>query len=60
MSCNYCQKQERIPHAFLKISINHDLKENNYLEIDYDAYSCDSSFEEIIYINYCPICGRKL
>ena len=26
----------------------------------YNAYSIDSSFEEIIDIKYCPMCGREL
>lgn len=30
------------------------------LHIDYNAYSCDSSFNDEIMINYCPFCGRKL
>ncbi|MFV0587528.1 hypothetical protein [Bacteroides reticulotermitis] len=38
-----------------------DMKiEGNNLIIDYNAYSCDSSFHESIEINYCPFCGRKL
>lgn len=28
--------------------------------IDYNAYSTDSSFNDEIKINFCPICGRKL
>ncbi len=30
------------------------------LEIDYQAYSCDSSFEETTKINFCPMCGKSL
>lgn len=30
------------------------------LILDYDAYSCDSSFNEEIKINFCPMCGKKL
>jgi hypothetical protein len=30
------------------------------LHVDYDAYSCDSSFNDEIAINFCPMCGRKL
>lgn len=32
----------------------------NLLRMDYDAYSCDSSFLNEILINYCPFCGRRL
>jgi hypothetical protein len=32
----------------------------NILKIGYDAYSCDSSFDEELEINYCPFCGRNL
>lgn len=28
--------------------------------IDYNAYSTDSSFNDEIKINFCPMCGRKL
>lgn len=34
--------------------------EDSKLIVDYDAYSCDSSFYEEVKINYCPFCGRKL
>lgn len=33
------------------------------LEIEYEAYSCDSSFgfdDSGINIKFCPFCGRKL
>ena len=30
------------------------------LDVNYDAYSGDSSFEREYKINYCPMCGRKL
>lgn len=33
---------------------------NKTMNISYDAYSCDSSFNDSIQINYCPMCGRKL
>lgn len=32
----------------------------NILHVDYDAYSCDSSFRNEIAIKYCPMCGKKL
>lgn len=30
------------------------------LHIDYSAYSCDSSFNDEITINFCPMCGKRL
>ena len=30
------------------------------LNVDYNEYSCDSSFYDEIAINFCPMCGRKL
>ena len=30
------------------------------LNVDYNAYSTDSSFYDEIAINFCPMCGRKL
>jgi hypothetical protein len=53
--CNVCQGREDIGKHNLDIYII-----KNILSIDYDAYSSDSSFEEELEINYCPICGRKL
>jgi hypothetical protein len=32
----------------------------NNLNMGYSAYSCDSSFEDDITINFCMFCGRKL
>lgn len=51
-----------------KQTCSHDIKigqvktrlEGNLLIIDYDAYSCDSSFTSKVRINYCPMCGEKL
>lgn len=34
--------------------------EENCLNIEYSAYSCDSSFYIDIPIKYCPMCGREL
>ena len=30
------------------------------LVIEYNAYSCDSSFVESVEIKFCPMCGREL
>jgi len=54
--CN-CETNAELDAEFssLKLIIN-----GNSLELTYDAYSCDSSFDTSIHINYCPICGKKL
>ena len=51
-----------------KPKCNHTIKipgvktslEGNVLTLDYDAYSCDSSFTVKLEINYCHMCGEKL
>lgn len=53
--CKYCNKKENLDSDLCKIYIK-----DNILCIDYDAYSTDSSFNEKIEINYCPICGKHL
>ena len=55
--CDFCKKNENIDSGInnLKIRIK-----NNILDMIYYAYSCDSSFEVEIPINYCMICGEKL
>jgi hypothetical protein len=32
----------------------------NVIDMDYSAYSVDSSFHEQWEINYCPMCGKEL
>jgi len=53
--CKYCEAGESLDFnmvlAYLK---------GNRLALDYDAYSCDSSFEDFLEIKYCPMCGREL
>lgn len=44
---------EFFPLLYLKI-------EGTDLLLDYDAYSCDSSFNLKASIRFCPFCGRKL
>lgn len=34
--------------------------EGNKLVCIYNAYSVDSSFDEEIYISFCPMCGKSL
>ena len=52
--CAFCSNKENISN-YLKLSIKEKI-----LNIEYNAYSCDSSFNESIKINFCPMCGRKL
>lgn len=53
--CRYCTKQEEIESDWLDITI-----EGDELRLYYDAYSSDSSFEEVLWVQYCPMCGKKL
>lgn len=53
--CDYCSGKKEIDSDWLEISI-----EGNQLDIDYNAYSSDSSFHELIKINFCPMCGEKI
>ena len=53
--CNICEGNELLDAECLEIKI-----EGNKLKLDYDAYSCDSSFNEDIEIKFCMNCGRKL
>jgi len=57
MSCDYCKKSKEFDteESGLRLIIT-----SNILEISYDAYSTDSSFNTSIEINYCPECGEKL
>lgn len=54
--CPYC-KGKCIDSEYIDIRIDSN---NKTMTIDYDAYSCDSSFNIDVKINYCPMCGRKL
>lgn len=54
--CN-CEIQKPLDMEFSSLEA---IIEGNVIKLSYDAYSCDSSFSTEIYINYCPICGRKL
>ena len=40
-------------------SLSIELLNKDELHIDYSACRC-GAFEEVIKINYCPICGKKL
>ncbi len=51
--CNLCEKDIGFEDFSLYV-------EDDELVADYNAYSCDSSFNERVKINYCPMCGEKL
>lgn len=53
--CDICEENELIDAEYLEMKI-----EGNKLKLDYDAYSCDSSFIEDIEIKFCMNCGRRL
>lgn len=59
--CKYCEdgnnerlvSESEFDYASYKIT-------GDKLEVWYDAYSGDSSFEEEIKLNNCPMCGKRL
>ena len=58
--CKYCEavelhNAEPIEAKWIDIKVIGDK-----LNLDYQAYSCDSSFEEAVKINFCPMCGKEL
>lgn len=53
--CEYCEKQKDISNDWVELKVI-----NGHLDINYDAYSLDSSFETEIKITHCPMCGEKL
>lgn len=58
--CKYCEavelhNAEPIEAEWIEIKVI-----GNKLNLDYSAYSCDSSFEEAVTINFCPMCGKQL
>lgn len=54
--CKFCKGEEllHIPE------LDKPVIKGNEVNIDYDAYSTDSSFTDTWVINYCPMCGTKL
>ena len=66
--CNYCGKKGKTSGLLKKPDNRNDsLFENAFcfilgsvLVIEYNAYSCDSSFVESVEIKFCPMCGREL
>ena len=66
--CKFCENKDKkgkeIPNEELDLPMVNAViyKHNNetLLDISYDAYSNDSSFDIDMVINFCPICGRNL
>lgn len=62
--CEYCQGTTPINMADVSIGNEMDILkmyvEKGYISAFYNAYSLDSSFDGKTYINFCPMCGRKL
>lgn len=55
--CEYCE-EENSPYNLLTIS---DIDvEMNKRKIHWFLELSDSHYNDIIIINYCPMCGRKL
>lgn len=54
-TCILCEKKERISNGSLYLN-------GRYLCMDYNAYSCDSSFSrrELLKMRFCPLCGKSL
>lgn len=62
MGCEFCNGKENeieshddYPTVYLVTQIK-----GRALNVEYNAYSIDSSFGADFHINYCPMCGRKL
>ena len=57
--CKFCENNEKIEtiykNLYLKINCNH-------LGMYYDSFSSNSAIDEdnIVDIEYCPMCGKKL
>ena len=62
MPCNKCTSKENIKAGIVDLCIS-KCSEAVYLEMFYDAYSVDSSFDDsdaYIEIKFCPFCGERL
>ena len=53
--CKICEENELLESKYLEMKI-----EGSKLKLDYDAFSCDSSFREEVEIKFCMNCGREL
>jgi len=56
--CDFCGSNRNVPEIEDSEYVVMTLDGDN-MKLDYDAYSCDSSFNESIKINFCPYCGQK-
>lgn len=62
MSCEFCNgKVNKIGSCddYSTVRLDTQIK-GRTLNVSYDAYSVDSSFDGDFHISYCPMCGRKL
>jgi len=55
--CSHCREGKGLETEFGSLSITIT---DNKLCIDYNAYSCDSSFYQETEIKFCPMCGHEL
>jgi hypothetical protein len=55
--CDYCNKGYELWDGETMLGA---IIKGDKLHLEYDAYSCDSSFKEEITLKYCPECGEKL
>jgi hypothetical protein len=53
--CNKCENKEDFGGYIVCARII-----GKSIELEYDAYSVDSSFDVNIEINFCPFCGKEL
>lgn len=62
MSCEFCNGKVNEIESYdgwSTVYLDTQIK-GRTLNVEYDAYSVDSSFDIDIRISYCPMCGRKL
>lgn len=62
MSCEFCNgkvNEIKSYDGYSTVHLDTQIK-GRTLNVEYDAYSVDSSFDGDFHINYCPMCGRKL
>jgi hypothetical protein len=59
MACNHCTATKKIPDGTTYGLVDIHVRRAG-LRLEYQAYSVDSSFDIVIPIKFCPMCGRKL
>lgn len=57
--CDFCKSNRRVIEIEEPESVVMRLV-GNEINLDYDAYSCDSSFKDSFKINFCPYCGENI